>query len=484
MTEHPLTVVPPPQDDDDPTNNNDGPNRTSESPSKLAAVANAALDAVVKPLEDYEFSIKAILGSIAARAAVDRNGTVHSEPTDSLPHMLRHIPLREQAVQSLLEQGAAWKPIQEIHHVKVHRLADVPYGKEPVYIHIHGGGWSRGKKDSGFYGGPAMCQNVTADTGCISVAIGYRLGHYPEFIYDAALAIRWVYDHIDSLGGDTSNVFLSGHSAGAHIASLLTIRHFTFLQEPFGIPRDFFKGVILVSGVYDLFSPMRSNAIDFKNKWLFLYYVTPAFGTDAKLKREASPLLLLDPNKDTSIWGTAVTNLQRRVSKVSERVVPLVPDKLLPEKIRSSMTSNAEDSMELLLEWEWNGGGLESHNYQPPSTLILNATFDMGLQENGQLMAEALGEHTTVKYQIIEGSDHASICWNDTTAETVADFVRSKLTTTTSCAEQESPVCEVTTLTTGRMGSENVIGDVPPSPPRTRRGKRDKIPRKEPEVDS
>lgn len=135
----------------------------------------------------------------------------------------------------------------------------------PVYIHIHGGGWSRGGKASPFYGGPAMCQNAAA-SGCIAVAPGYRLGKYPEFVHDAANAIKWVQDNIAELGGDLSNVFLSGHSAGGHIASLLILRHATYLA-PLGIPIDFFLGLVLVSGVYDLFKPLRSAPMDTKNKW-------------------------------------------------------------------------------------------------------------------------------------------------------------------------------------------------------------------------
>jgi carboxylesterase type B len=40
------------------------------------------------------------------------------------------------------------------------------------------------------------------------------LGQYPDFVEDAANAIKWVKDNIEQFGGDISNVFLSGHSAG------------------------------------------------------------------------------------------------------------------------------------------------------------------------------------------------------------------------------------------------------------------------------
>ena len=236
-------------------------------------------------------------------------------------------------IESLTSTGVKWRPVKDVNGVKVHTLADVPYGsdspqqaldlyfsdealktegKRPVYIHIHGGGWSRGGKSSPFYGGPALCQNAAA-AGCVAVAPGYRLGKYPDFVEDAANAIKWVKDNIEKFGGDLSNTFLSGHSAGGHIASLLILRHSTFLA-PLGIPLDFFRGVILVSGVYDLFSPLRSAPLDAKNKWFVLAYVLPAFGSDENVRREASPLLLLDPTKNTSIRGKLAQSFTRRLS--------------------------------------------------------------------------------------------------------------------------------------------------------------------------
>ena len=240
------------------------------------------------------------------------------------------------ALDSLASTGVKWRPAKDVNGVSVHTLADVQYSsdspqqsldlyfseealqettKRPVYIHIHGGGWSRGGKASPFYGGPAISSNAAA-AGCLAVAPGYRLGQYPEFVHDVANAIKWVKDNIEKFGGDLSNVFLSGHSAGGHIASLLILRHSCFLA-PLGIPLDFFRGVVLVSGVYDLFSPLRSAPLDAKNKWFVLAYVIPAFGTDEKLRREASPLLLLNPEKNTSTKGILVQSITHRLSSLS-----------------------------------------------------------------------------------------------------------------------------------------------------------------------
>jgi len=338
-------------------------------------------------------------------------------------------PVLSEAISTLVEKGATWNNKDGV-------LSHVAYGddpmqavdvyfpetllllssqsspppplvhnnnKVPVYIHIHGGGWSRGGKASTFYGGPALSKNA-AKCGLIAVSVGYRLGTYPHFMEDCANAIKFVRENIAMLGGDVNQVFLSGHSAGGHIASLLLLRHSTFL-EPVGIPLDFFSGLILVSGVYDLFSPLRAAPIDVKNKWFFIAYVLPAFGYDEKLRRQASPVLLLsdpkpsiedeaeeDNSKDTSLLG--------KLAQVVENYF---------------RTSEEEDDDHPVVN--------TSHL---PRTLILNADFDMGLQQNGELMAAEMAKYTDVKYVLVKGTNHADICWNEKSTSEISKFLLDK----------------------------------------------------------
>jgi hypothetical protein len=51
--------------------------------------------------------------------------------------------------------------------------------------------------------------------------------------------------------------------------------------------------------------------------------------------------------------------------------------------------------------------------YPLPRTLILKASFDMGLQESGKLMVDVIEQHTIVKYKHISWTDHASMNWNE-----------------------------------------------------------------------
>ena len=116
------------------------------------------------------------------------------------------------------------------------------------------------------------------------------------------MAVGWVRENIEALGGDVDNIFLSGHSAGAHIASLMCVRHSRYLK-PHGVPTSFIKGLMLISGVYNLFAPLSKALLDVKNKGFVLLYVWPSFGLDRTIRREASPLLLLETDTDTSLAG-------------------------------------------------------------------------------------------------------------------------------------------------------------------------------------
>lgn len=92
-------------------------------------------------------------------------------------------------------------------------------GKHDVVVFYYGGKWETGRKEDYKFVGQAF-----ADHGFVTVIADYR--KYPEvkfpvFIQDSAQSLAWVSDNIEKYGGNESRIHLAGHSAGAHIASLL-----------------------------------------------------------------------------------------------------------------------------------------------------------------------------------------------------------------------------------------------------------------------
>lgn len=91
-------------------------------------------------------------------------------------------------------------------------------GKLPLIIDIHGGGWMYGYKEININYNMAL-----AKLGFTVVSINYRL--CPEFKFDDQIkdvfaAFNWVGEHYKDYPIDIDNAFVSGDSAGAHIAAI------------------------------------------------------------------------------------------------------------------------------------------------------------------------------------------------------------------------------------------------------------------------
>lgn len=85
----------------------------------------------------------------------------------------------------------------------------------PVVIWFHGGGLTGGSKE--------IPQRLK-DKGLVVVGVNYRL--LPQVTVDKCLddcaeAVAWVFRNIANYGGDKSHIFVSGHSAGGYITTML-----------------------------------------------------------------------------------------------------------------------------------------------------------------------------------------------------------------------------------------------------------------------
>ncbi|KAF9114796.1 hypothetical protein BGX27_009830 [Mortierella sp. AM989] len=127
---------------------------------------------------------------------------------------------------SLQEQRSAmnsdgWKSVLEMA-LDVYKPNSVQGGDDrPVFIHIHGGGWTQGSKS---WPGPILTELISRKW--VVVSIDYRLSAkagYPTQLIDCKRALRWVKDEIRIFGGDPNNVIVGGNSSGGHMAALLAL---------------------------------------------------------------------------------------------------------------------------------------------------------------------------------------------------------------------------------------------------------------------
>jgi acetyl esterase/lipase len=123
-----------------------------------------------------------------------------------------------------------------------------PNGPAPVLFFIYGGGWNHGDRADYQFVGRAF-----ASRGFVVVIPDYRLypaAKYPDFLNDNAQAMRWVEDNIAKYGGDTSRVFMAGHSAGAYNAIMLALDNSYFHDA--GVTLTV-RAVAGLSGPYDFY---------------------------------------------------------------------------------------------------------------------------------------------------------------------------------------------------------------------------------------
>jgi arylformamidase len=146
---------------------------------------------------------------------------------------------------------------------RLNPIHDVTYGSEsiqkldiyapknlkglPVIISLHGGGWTMGSKNPWAIPAETLMSNRV-----LSVSVDYGLApqyRMKDIIAHVRDAIAWVYKNIDRFGGDPNRLYIYGMSAGAHLASTALMPNW---HKDFGLPEDVIKGLIAMSGIYDL----------------------------------------------------------------------------------------------------------------------------------------------------------------------------------------------------------------------------------------
>ncbi|MEU7581440.1 alpha/beta hydrolase [Streptomyces sp. NPDC041068] len=93
----------------------------------------------------------------------------------------------------------------------------------PVLIHFHGGHYDQGRKNTQSL--PLLYR--LASRGWVCVSANYRLSpafSHPDHLIDAKKVIAWVREHAKEYGADpAAAVFVSGSSAGGHMAALAAL---------------------------------------------------------------------------------------------------------------------------------------------------------------------------------------------------------------------------------------------------------------------
>jgi acetyl esterase/lipase len=179
-------------------------------------------------------------------------------------------------------------------YIRERCVLDIYYPKDTkgyaTIVWFHGGGLTGGNKH---------IPEELKEQGVAIVAVNYRL--YPKvkapvYIADAAAAVGWVFENIADYGGDPSLIFVSGHSAGGYLASMIGLDKSWLKQHK--IDADRIAGLIPFSGHAITHMTVREEqgipqtqaVID---KLAPLYHV----------RADAPPLLLITGDRELELLG-------------------------------------------------------------------------------------------------------------------------------------------------------------------------------------
>jgi acetyl esterase/lipase len=176
----------------------------------------------------------------------------------------------------------------------------------PIAVFFYGGSWQEGRKAD-----YAFVALALARRGIVTVVPDYRV--YPDVLFDGYMrdgadAVAWAERHAAAYGADPHRLVLAGHSAGAQIATLLSLDR-RWLDRVGIDPHAAVAGVVGLAGPYD-FLPLHDDIL----KTIF---GAPALIADTQPITFADgtnpPMLLLNDEGDKTINSKNTANLASRV---------------------------------------------------------------------------------------------------------------------------------------------------------------------------
>ena len=144
---------------------------------------------------------------------------------------------------------------------------------------------------------------LTADL-CI-VSVNYRLSpkvKSPAYIEDAAAAVAWIFNNIESYGGKSNKIFVAGHSAGGYLVQMIGLDR-QWLNN-FDEDADNIAGLISLSGQTITHSTVRKERGILKSKT-----VVDEFAPLYHARGNAPSLLLITGDRNIDMAGRYEENL-------------------------------------------------------------------------------------------------------------------------------------------------------------------------------
>lgn len=192
-----------------------------------------------------------------SQAELDREYSPSSRVDRIEPFLQRYADLSQAARWRATGQAACYADLAYAAAEGCKLDLFLPYGTahNTLQVYIHGGYWQMLDKQDG-----AFAASMFQRHGSHFVALGYPLApraRLAQIVEHVRQALAWLYRHAGEYGYAPERIFISGSSAGAHLAAMALLTDW----QAQGLPRDLVKGACLASGIYDL-EPIRLSYVD------------------------------------------------------------------------------------------------------------------------------------------------------------------------------------------------------------------------------
>jgi len=208
----------------------------------------------------------------------------------------------------------------------------------PVIVFFYGGCW--GECVSYYKQDYIFVADALTSKGYLVVIADYRMSPevmFNELIKDAQTIVNWTHKEIETYHGDKENIFIMGHSSGAHIAVMLSLNE-KYLNTD---TRACIRGGVGISGPYD-FLPYTES------------YLPRVFGEQKNaaysqainyVHKDEVPLLLMYGKKDRVIKERNIINLTKKIHEAKASVTSITYEDFDHQGIITTFTRPLRDDI-------------------------------------------------------------------------------------------------------------------------------------------
>ena len=179
-------------------------------------------------------------------------------------------------------------------YMKERCLLDIYYPENmkdfSTVVWFHGGGLKAGNK---------YISEILKNQNIAIVAANYRFSpkvRSPTYVEDAAAAVAWTFQNIERYGGDKTKIFVSGHSAGGYLTSMIGLNK-SYLDH-YGIDANDIAALLPFSGHTITHFTIRAE-LGIDGTQVVVDEMAPIH----HIRKDAPPLILITGDREMEMLG-------------------------------------------------------------------------------------------------------------------------------------------------------------------------------------